>query len=105
MRTFFSELFEVNLILSNIEMAIKTHKFSPLDEDECAVADDNDCDDNAECFNIVGSYRCQCNEGNTHIWIIQLGIMSQFIMAFKFQTSFKTITLACVKKKNLLCDI
>ena len=36
--------------------------FSHKDVDECANNDD-DCDINAECNNIDGSYTCACNSG------------------------------------------
>ena len=32
------------------------------DKDECNTGQ-HDCDDNAGCFNIPGSYECECNEG------------------------------------------
>ena len=35
-----------------------------VDKNECDVADDHDCDANAKCINIVGSFRCDCNDGN-----------------------------------------
>ena len=34
------------------------------DIDEC-VTDIHDCDENAECFNIFGSYNCTCSNGFT----------------------------------------
>ena len=33
------------------------------DIDECKLDSANDCDDNAQCTNNVGSYTCTCNEG------------------------------------------
>lgn len=34
-----------------------------LDKDECADKDANDCDPNAMCTNIEGSYVCRCFRG------------------------------------------
>ena len=34
---------------------------SCLDVNECANANDNDCDANATCMNVAGGYECQCN--------------------------------------------
>ena len=33
------------------------------DFDECARADDNDCDTHASCNNTVGAYTCECGDG------------------------------------------
>ena len=35
---------------------------SPLDIDECESSSVN-CDQNADCFNSVGSYQCRCRLG------------------------------------------
>ena len=34
-----------------------------LDFDECAAPDLNNCDENAECNNTIGSYTCSCHSG------------------------------------------
>ena len=46
-----------------------------LDKNECDAADDNDCDDNAQCTNTHGSYRCQCDQGqnsNFHVPFVEI---------------------------------
>ena len=37
--------------------------FLPLDVDECATKDTNECDSNAGCSNTEGSYVCRCLKG------------------------------------------
>ena len=43
----------------------KSNLYQPLsaDLDECASADDNNCDANANCTNTVGSFTCECHPG------------------------------------------
>ena len=43
----------------NLAMSLNT------DYDECSHDDWNDCNDEAECNNTIGSYDCKCNVGYT----------------------------------------
>lgn len=36
---------------------------SALDLDECSIDFVNTCDVNAQCYNVIGSFQCQCNFG------------------------------------------
>lgn len=38
-----------------------------IDFDECSSADSNDCDSNAQCTNVEGSYHCVCGAGYTDV--------------------------------------
>lgn len=33
------------------------------DIDECSIDFVNTCDENALCYNVIGSFQCQCNHG------------------------------------------
>ena len=44
-------------------IAVDESALQILDIDECADEDQNDCDPNAKCSNIVGSYNCRCLKG------------------------------------------
>ena len=35
----------------------------PTDLDECSESDQHDCDENAECTNVFGSFTCKCKSG------------------------------------------
>ena len=39
------------------------HRVTCIDDDECAAGHPNDCDPNAECTNLPGSYKCKCKPG------------------------------------------
>ena len=50
-----------------------------IDIDECALH--HNCDENAFCSNLDGSFTCTCNEGyygNGHICIGQLQLMYKY---------------------------
>ena len=44
---------------------LRSFLFVKLDIDECASSDTNECDLNALCTNIEGSYVCRCLNGFT----------------------------------------
>ena len=44
-------------------MIIFFYYYVILDKNECTLAADNDCVDDADCTNTEGSYTCKCKDG------------------------------------------
>ena len=50
--------------LQRITITLLIECIFPLDVDECELGS-NDCDENAECTDSIGSFSCSCNFGYT----------------------------------------
>nr|XP_054751328.1 uncharacterized protein LOC129257098 isoform X2 [Lytechinus pictus] len=61
--TAFMDSLSMAMEMGNIDVTIDEASIMVTDFDECVSSTDNNCDNDASCINIQGSFTCECNIG------------------------------------------